>query len=287
MTTMLETALVPFHGHQLLTIKDGDTIRVAMKPICEAIGLDWSAQFRRIERHAVLGTCVAVMATQLPGEVQSRDVVTLPLDYLNGWLFGIDVSRVKEEIRPKLIEYQRECFAALAAYWQQGIATNPRARANTLPHLLATHRHINSLHKALKAETNPPSRRLLHGQLEQSCRLISLPCPALEEIGVDQRPDHESPLLEKFWEAIDLLLAGKQGESLNHARQEGLLALNLPEIRAAAKRADVTLPAFGALRGLLPASHQPRFIGRKPVNSRHTGRSVRCWVFDSSSFFPS
>ena len=60
---MTETALVTFHGQQLLTIKDGDTIRVAMRPICEAIGLDWSAQFRRIERHPVLGATVAMMAT--------------------------------------------------------------------------------------------------------------------------------------------------------------------------------------------------------------------------------
>lgn len=281
MSLRTETALVPFHGQQLLTIKDGDTIRVAMKPICEAIGLDWSAQFRRIERHAVLGTCVAIMATQLPGEVQSREVITLPLDYLNGWLFGIDVSRVKPELRERLVEYQRECFAALAAYWQQGVATNPRARAATIPQLLSTHRHINSLLKALKAETNPPARRVLHGQLEQACRLISLDCPALDDIGVDQTPDHESPLLEEFWEALDLLLAGKHGKTLNHARQDGLLALNLPEVRAAAKRAQIALPEVGALRRVLRASRQPRFVDRKPVNSRHTGRAVRCWVFNS------
>jgi len=57
-----ETALVPFHGHQLLTVKDGDTIRVAMRPICEAVGLDWKAQYNRINRHPVLSTCV-VMST--------------------------------------------------------------------------------------------------------------------------------------------------------------------------------------------------------------------------------
>lgn len=280
MSTMPETAIVPFHGHQLLTFKDGDTIRVAMRPICEAIGLDWSAQSRRIERHAVMAEGVAIMATPSQGGMQ--ETITLPLDYLNGWLFGIDASRVKEDIRPKLIEYQRECFAALAAYWQQGVATNPRARAATIPQLLSTHRHINGLLKALKAETNPSSRRILHGQLEQSCRLISLACPALEDIGVDQTPDHESPLLEEFWEALDVLLAGKHGKSLNHARQDGLLALNLPEVRAAAKRAHMALPDVGALRRVLRASRHPRFIDRKPVNSRHTSRSVRCWVFDAT-----
>ena len=68
MNSTPETALVPFHGHQLLTTKDGDTIRVAMKPIGE------------------------------------QETTTLPLDHLNGWLFAIDTSRVKSgtvaDVRP-------------------------------------------------------------------------------------------------------------------------------------------------------------------------------------------
>ena len=32
---------------------------------------------------------------------------------LNGWLFGVDANRVKDEIRPKLIRYQEECFDVL------------------------------------------------------------------------------------------------------------------------------------------------------------------------------
>lgn len=141
----IETAMVPFHGHSLLTIKDGDTIRVAMKPITEGIGLDWDSQQKRIERHPVLSTCKVVMTLQLPGDSQRRDITTLPLDYLNGWLFGIDTGRVKPELKDRLIEYQRECFVALAAYWQQGVATNPRARAATVPQLLATGREIRKL----------------------------------------------------------------------------------------------------------------------------------------------
>ena len=40
-------------------------------------------------------------------------MLCLPLDLIPGWLFGIPVGRVKEEIRPKLLRYQRECFRAL------------------------------------------------------------------------------------------------------------------------------------------------------------------------------
>lgn len=41
----------------------------------------------------------------------------LPLDKLNGWLFGVSVSRIKPELRPRLIQYQSECFDVLAAHF--------------------------------------------------------------------------------------------------------------------------------------------------------------------------
>ncbi|SER21072.1 BRO family, N-terminal domain [Azotobacter beijerinckii] len=127
-------AAVDFHGQSLtvLTSATGEHL-VAMKPICEAIGLQWEAQLKRIKRHPVLSICMSIMDIQIPGDDQHRELVCLPLDYLNGWLFGVDASRVKPEIRERLVQYQRECFAALAAYWQQGEAVNPRTTATATP----------------------------------------------------------------------------------------------------------------------------------------------------------
>lgn len=271
-----ETALVPFHGHQLLTIKDGDTIRVAMKPICEAIGLDWKGQYNRIQRHPVMAEGMVVMT--IPSLGGNQETTTLPLDYLNGWLFGIDTNRVKPEIRDLLIDYQRECFTVLSAYWQQGIATNPRARAATVPQLLATQRQVLSLMRELKRETYPAVRHTLHAQLEQSCRLLDIPVPELDQIGADVIPDHESPLLAEFWEIVDLLLQAPNAK-LNHARGHGVIAINLPQIRSAATSVRLKLPEIGELRRLLKASKSPQFIDIKAVNSRHGGATVKCWVF--------
>ncbi|SFP39801.1 P22_AR N-terminal domain-containing protein [Geopseudomonas sagittaria] len=128
-TITSQLGTVSFQGHYLtvITSPTGEHL-VAMKPISEAIGLDWKSQYNRIQRHPVLSTCMVVMTMQMPGDDQHRELVCLPLDYLNGWLFGVDASRVKPEIRERLVQYQRECFAALAAYWQQGEAVNPRRR---------------------------------------------------------------------------------------------------------------------------------------------------------------
>ena len=52
------------------------------------------------------------------------ELLCLPLRYLNSWLFGISSSRVREELREKLIQYQRECYDALARAFQ-GTAASP------------------------------------------------------------------------------------------------------------------------------------------------------------------
>ncbi|MBB3103747.1 hypothetical protein FHR87_002144 [Azomonas macrocytogenes] len=122
-----QLATVDFNGRALtvITSQSGERL-VAMRPICEGIGLGWQSQYNRIQRDEVLSTCVVIMNMQMPGDDQRREITCLPLAYLNGWLFGIDVARCREEIRPALIQYKRECYAALAAYWHQGEAVNPR-----------------------------------------------------------------------------------------------------------------------------------------------------------------
>ncbi len=127
---------VSFQGHDLtvITTPTGERL-VAMKPISEAIGLDWKSQHARIQRHPVLKSTM-VITTTVAEDGKERELACLPLDYLNGWLFGVEASRVRPEIRERLVQYQRECFAALAAYWQQGEAVNPRRRKAAAPKAL-------------------------------------------------------------------------------------------------------------------------------------------------------
>lgn len=123
---------VEFHGATLYAITIGGTHHVALKPISDALGLDWSAQFRRVRRHAVLAEAVAVMAIPSDGGVQ--DAIALPLDKLNGWLFGVNVSRVKPALRERLIAYQRECFDVLARHFQAAAQTKkPVLSASSFP----------------------------------------------------------------------------------------------------------------------------------------------------------
>lgn len=53
-------------------------------------------------------------------------MLAIPLDYLSGFLFGINASRVKEEVRDRLIRYQRECYKVLDEAFKEGrLTTDP------------------------------------------------------------------------------------------------------------------------------------------------------------------
>lgn len=116
MATHLQT--VDFHGQSLVVLNHNEQPYVAMRSVCEGIGLHWEGQLQRIKRHSVLGPSMCVI--HMEGEHgKKRDYVCLPLSMLNGWLFGVDANRVKPEIRDRLIDYQRECFQVLYQHWHQ------------------------------------------------------------------------------------------------------------------------------------------------------------------------
>jgi hypothetical protein len=121
-----ETPIIPteektiiFYDDELTAVQlEGGEIYVPVRRLCENLGLDWTAQYRRIMRDEVLREAqrsVAIMATDLKHRFapEQSEMVCLPLDLVPGWLFGIQTGRVKAEIRPKLIRYRRECFRVL------------------------------------------------------------------------------------------------------------------------------------------------------------------------------
>jgi len=125
-SAMTNLVAIPFHN-QILNAAVVDGIpHVAMKPICENIGLQWEAQLKRIKRHPVLNQVMSMMDMTCPGEDGKEylvEMVMMPIKYLNGWLFGVDVNRVKPEIKDRLIEYQTECFDVLANHFMPGVSS--------------------------------------------------------------------------------------------------------------------------------------------------------------------
>lgn len=117
---MGEIVTVNFRGDELYGFKQDDGVFVALKPIARALGLDWSAQLKRVKRDPVLSEGMAMMATPY-GLGGDQEAVALKMDLINGWLFGIDSSRIKDvEARERVILYQRECYGVLFKHFYKG-----------------------------------------------------------------------------------------------------------------------------------------------------------------------
>lgn len=121
---------VDFHGQSIIAATIDGKLCVALRPIVENIGLDWASQYSRIQRHPVLKTSVVITTTQMPGDDQKRSMIFLPIGMLNGWLFGVDVNRVKAALRDKLMDYQRECFDVLFQHFMPRMEAAMQASAN-------------------------------------------------------------------------------------------------------------------------------------------------------------
>lgn len=123
---MADTTLITldFRGATLVALERPDGIFVAINPICDAIGVDSRNQRERIERDEVLNDGADVMPMPTSGGVQES--FCLRVDLVNGWLLGIDASRVRPEAKEPLLAYKRECHAVLFEHFYQRVRGGPR-----------------------------------------------------------------------------------------------------------------------------------------------------------------
>jgi hypothetical protein len=121
MTKNTNIAPIDFYGQAISTIKKDNVEYVAMRPIVEDIGLNWSSQSVKLNSNkAKFGGCD--IATPSKGGVQTS--LCIPLKKLNGYLFSINPAKVKTEIKDKVIIYQEECFTVLHDYFNYGYSLN-------------------------------------------------------------------------------------------------------------------------------------------------------------------
>lgn len=123
MTTVAQTTeIVKFNNQELLTLKVGEIIYTAIRPIVEGMGLNWGSQSAKLKNPKF--NCCDIETVAQDGKI--RTMLCMPIKKLNGWLFSINPEKVKPEIKDDVIAYQEECFEALYNYWHKGEAVNPR-----------------------------------------------------------------------------------------------------------------------------------------------------------------
>lgn len=132
-----ETHEFDFYGDILLVALLDGMPYVAVRPIATTLCVDWSSQYRRIQRDDILSE-EQRMLLMTGSDGKQYKMLSIPLEMLHGWIFGVSISRVNAERRlgskeladeaiERLRLYRRECFKVL---WQ---AFGPRVSVQVTP----------------------------------------------------------------------------------------------------------------------------------------------------------
>ncbi len=121
--TPIEQKSIEFYGETLIALRDTQgTIWLPIRRLCEAIGVNLQGQLDRVERDPVLREeTQSVSVTLTDGRV--FEMSCLPLKYVRAWLFGINASRVRPQVRDKLIQYQREVIEIIDRHFSRPVPT--------------------------------------------------------------------------------------------------------------------------------------------------------------------
>lgn len=119
---MKELAQIPFHDTTIYTTADG--AYVALRPVCEALGLDVHSQRHRLQRQS---WATEVIMTSVAADGKVREMVFIDRRTFTMWLATIDTGRIGDDHTRELVRiYQCEAADALDKYFHKGVAINPR-----------------------------------------------------------------------------------------------------------------------------------------------------------------
>lgn len=130
--------LIPFHGAQLPARKTGEDIYVAIKPICDHLGIAYQPQHRKLVEDGKFNSHLMVMVAE---DGRQREMLAIERRDLAGWLYGINVSRIgqglpaerRAQVQALLTAYQRESTDVLHDHWTRRAAAPVAPQGFVLP----------------------------------------------------------------------------------------------------------------------------------------------------------
>jgi hypothetical protein len=108
----VEQQTLIFYGKPIVVLRlpDGQP-GVVLRFLCENLQIDTAAQTQRIRRTEAISQDLVFAQVETDGG--SQRMAVLILHAVPFWLAGIDPKRVREEIRPEILRYQREVVDVL------------------------------------------------------------------------------------------------------------------------------------------------------------------------------
>jgi hypothetical protein len=108
---MIEEIVMPFDGKVIdVAYDDQHQPWISVRSICNAIGISFQSQWEKITNDEKFYYQDILMPD---ARGRKRSLFCIPLGQLNGWLFSINSNKVPDQIKSKLLQYQKETFDIL------------------------------------------------------------------------------------------------------------------------------------------------------------------------------
>ena len=114
---MNEIKLATINNVAIVVTDDNDQL-VPLRPICDALGIDFEGQRQRLKRDEIFSS-VTFMTKATGSDGKEYEMFCLPIEFVFGWLFSIDTNRVSEDVRPNIIKYKLECHKVLYQHFNE------------------------------------------------------------------------------------------------------------------------------------------------------------------------
>lgn len=267
MTQKIE--IVPFNGHDIVTIAGSEKILVPVTPLVESMGLDAKGQKQRIRRDPILskGGCLI----QSPSAGGLQETFCIELKYLPGFLMGIKADRIKDPlIRQRVILFQEEAYEALFAHFFGPI--HAALNRNRLAHDALSPQYVDILNRLervtvrLRRAITPGERNIYHAIATRYAEMIGLRVDSLDAF---QPALAKTPDVDRFWDIV--LPAIASGALTNWHRQHanGMIALIWRDVAKLCHSVGFKADIYDAdFLTALRAHSGPTLTDRKNVNPR-------------------
>ena len=128
-----------FNGKTIFYIANDGQYWIAIKPICEALGINYNRQFQNLKSDKILGQLFAEQQ-MVAADNRLRKMIALPEKYIYGWIFQIRSDS------PDLHKYKLKVYEILYDYFK-GTLTD---RQKLLMQRIEENQQINNIKASLQ-----------------------------------------------------------------------------------------------------------------------------------------
>ena len=139
------------NGVEIVTVEQDGEVYVPIRPICTALGIDYKTQWEKLNADDFFASTVGIIPT-VAEDGRNREMFSLPLKYVYGWLATINPGKVAPETKEAVMNYRKECYDVLYEHFSGGL----RRQVETNEAEIALLREINA---AISEEKGAKARR--------------------------------------------------------------------------------------------------------------------------------